>query len=329
MKKIAILLLFVTVLSSLLMSGCVSTEPDPVPPPVPPRINELYDYEHGYSSPMWHGPMIMDGPSPEFKNAYLSITADSALLPIDNVTLTAYYGYDFFEGFDDIAYITSHCIYIVNKNRDIRVEENFTDDIFTSSKYKRRDTKNEDYDVTFYDITYKHSEPLTIPRELFAGKSGVISLACLGTYGDDETPCRNRITPYVNIAYRTDGETVLLVPEVYDSYIDYMPWAVRIEHYIESEEWYFKRADQQILKQYGIAYDSLTGTFVCTYDGDFSFVPVDGMESKYLLYVWDEGIILELDCYSSTQYCVAANKYRIIDCYENSQLIDELRAELS
>ena len=287
---------------------------DVVPEESPPKINELYDYRLGYSSKMWRDPKHYDA---DKGHGFLTVKADSSLLPLDNVVLTAYYGHDYYSNYDiKPAYeITQHGIRIFNYQYGMTVDVNYTDDVFTSSKYRRRDLRNKELDI--YEMEYGHSEQLVVPRELFVGNSGVLSFYCYGitTIDGKGTIGSCRITPDVNIAYRTDGETVLLAAEEYSEYVDWMPWVACTTDI---------KSDHLLLEQYDITYDKITESYVCNYRGDMEYVEITS--SQYLLYIWDADIIIEITYLYNR--CYVKNRYHIIDCYENTQIIPQIKAKL-
>ena len=145
----------------------------------------------------------------DFSCAYRS---DKTKFDIDDVTLTFYYGgfYEYnieSEIKNRFSYPTFELYFCDEKLDNIilvkRVEENLV-----SEKYRVYST------LKFFNkhvIEYKHSEIITIPKELFAEDWGIIYFCLYGANVREDSEVK--IITSVQISYKKDGDTITLLGE--------------------------------------------------------------------------------------------------------------------
>lgn len=146
-------------------------------------------------------------PMPTLFCAYKS---DTTKFDIDNVTLDFYYGGYYYQGvqfeLENTYDFPSFELYFTNDNGEKffiqRVEENFVSEKYSCDIV--RDKKGH-----FSEIIFKHTESITIPKEIFTEEHGVIYFAIYSANVKEINPTVKCITGTYIYYKMVDGKIVL------------------------------------------------------------------------------------------------------------------------
>lgn len=149
---------------------------------------------------------------PKQNNLYCGYKSEKSEFNINEVTFNFYYGLEYVNESLGIEYelekhsYPSFDIYFADDyGKKILVKH--VDENLISEKYRCEVVRDKDYYIT--DITFNHSEALTIPKEIFTKNSDIVRFAI---YGTDVTKSLQeyKCIATANIFYKVTGEKVIL-----------------------------------------------------------------------------------------------------------------------